>query len=113
MIDTNIKELLTMTRLIVPQMSHGFREIFSRFFVVNQLLPMSNVQKQQINDRDYDTGILFCCMALGGLRTDGGFRMSCLDVYRFDVPMPRNCGDKQGEKNKIKCFLPQALRRFG
>ena len=50
MIDTNIKELLTMTRLIVPQMSHGFREIFSRFFVVNQLLPMSNVQKQQIND---------------------------------------------------------------
>ena len=50
MIDTNIKELLTMTRLIVPQMSHGFREIFSRFFVVNQLLPMSNVQKQQFND---------------------------------------------------------------
>ena len=33
----------------------------------------------------------FCSMALGGLRIDGGFRMSCLDVYRFDVPMPRSC----------------------
>ena len=52
-------------------------------------------------------------MAISGLRTDGGFRMSCLDEYRFDVPMPRSCGDEQGEKNKINCFLPQALRRFG
>ena len=52
-------------------------------------------------------------MALGGLRIDGGICMRRLDEYRFDVPMPRSCGDEQGEKNKIKCFLPQALRRFG